>query len=100
MAWLKDFRRQTGIREEKLLGCDNLGGQTHPDFREYARKSANTLLVYTPEDCTDLCAVTDAGLGREIKRRMKEMFEDHFDENCDQWEDGGITAGLFLAFLV
>ena len=93
MSWAKDYRRSTGIQQEKLLGLDNLDGQTHPEFRKYLRQSSNSLLIYTPADCTDLCAVTDAGLGRSIKSRMKIKFEDHYEEHSDEWEDGEITAG-------
>ena len=92
-AWLKDFRAQAGSQSEKLLGLDNLGGQCHPDFRSYARNDCNSLLIYTPEDCTDLCAVTDAGLGKAIKDRMKAKFEKDFDERADEWVDGDISAG-------
>lgn len=92
MAWARDFRRDCGHVREKLLGLDNLDGQTYPQFRKYLRGSANVLLIYTPADCTDLCAVTDKGLGRAIKDRMKTKFEDHYDEHSDHWEDGSMTA--------
>ena len=56
------------------------------------REQSNTLLIYTPADCTDLCAVTDAGLGKAIKTRMKIKFEEHYENNSEAWEDGKITA--------
>lgn len=60
IAYGRSFRKQTP-GAEKLLGCDNLAGQVAPRFKKYMKSQANTLLLFTPDDCTDLCAVTDAG---------------------------------------
>eukprot|EP00479_Gromia_sphaerica_P011675 TRINITY_DN5852_c0_g1_i1.p1 TRINITY_DN5852_c0_g1~~TRINITY_DN5852_c0_g1_i1.p1 ORF type:complete len:195 (-),score=44.11 TRINITY_DN5852_c0_g1_i1:244-828(-) len=92
MTWLNDFRKETPP-EEKLLGMDNLGAHCHIDFRHFARTRANSLLLYTPEDCTDLCAVTDAGLGKMVKDMMKMKFDLHFEANPDLWtEEGQLSA--------
>ena len=56
-AYAKDFRKQTS-RRFKLLGADNLSGQCTPAFKRYMKGTANTLMAYSPADCTDLCAVT------------------------------------------
>ncbi len=66
LAFMAEFKKKTGM-SEKLGGLDNLSSHCHPDFRKYAKEETNSLLIYTPEDCTDLCAVTDAGLGKAIK---------------------------------
>eukprot|EP00479_Gromia_sphaerica_P013267 TRINITY_DN7328_c0_g1_i1.p2 TRINITY_DN7328_c0_g1~~TRINITY_DN7328_c0_g1_i1.p2 ORF type:complete len:120 (-),score=18.40 TRINITY_DN7328_c0_g1_i1:350-709(-) len=53
------------------------------------------LLVYTPENCTDLVAVTDAGPGNEIKRRMVKMYRNDLEsspERLDQWMNGKVTT--------
>lgn len=50
------------------------------------------MLIYTPEDCTDLCAVTDLGLGKAIKDRMRMKFDENFENNIDAWVDGRVTA--------
>ena len=64
LQFAKNFKHQVRpFTDEKLLGLDNLNSQCAPVFIEQMRKS-NVQLIYTPEDCTDLCAVTD--LVREI----------------------------------
>lgn len=60
IAYARSFRKQTGPHE-KLLGLDNLTAHVTPRFKRYMKTQANTLLLFTPDDCTDLCAVTDAG---------------------------------------
>ena len=60
MAYAKGFRKQTGA-SEKLLGLDNLTSHCTPRFKAYMKQHANTLLLFSPDGCTDLCAVVDAG---------------------------------------
>ena len=92
MTWISDFAKEASP-QEKLLGMDNLGAHCHPDFRYFARTQANTLLLYTPEDCTDLCAVTDAGLGKLVKDKIKTKFDCHFESDPDLWtEEGKLSA--------
>ncbi len=85
---------------EKLVGLDNLSAHCHPDFRWYAKHETNSLLIYTPEDCTDLCAVTDAGLEKAIKDRMRAKFDAHYESNEDMWDDGKVSAAGHRALLV
>jgi len=60
LQFAKNFRGQVRpANQEKLLGLDNLNSQCAPDFIDSMRK-AKVQLIYTPADCTDLCAVTDA----------------------------------------
>ena len=52
-------------------------------------------VVYTPEDCTDLCAVTDDGLGFEIKRRMVKYYKDDLcssDARLEAWKNGKVPV--------
>ena len=73
LQFAKNFRNQARpVREEKLLGLDNLNSQCSPDFQEAMRES-KTELPYTPADCTDLCAVTD--MVRISSRRCPKMLE-------------------------
>lgn len=59
LQFAKNFRNQARpANQEKLLGLDNLNSQCAPEFIEAMRKS-RVQLLYTPADCTDLCAVTD-----------------------------------------
>lgn len=89
-AWLRDFCDQLPL-EPHVVVMDNLDGHATQEFRA-EMKAANCELVFTPPDCTDLCAVTDAGLGRSVKRLMKEMFRSHFRDNHDAWCNGTVTA--------
>lgn len=60
LQFARNFKNQARpSNEEKLLGLDNLNSQCSPDFIHSMRKSS-VQLCYTPADCTDLCAVTDA----------------------------------------
>jgi hypothetical protein len=102
MNWLKDYKKESGSGE-KLLGLDNLGAQCSPEFKEAARKT-ETLLIYTPEDCTDACAVTDAGPGRSLKNDMKNLFYQHYENNPDLWDKDGLLSAsdrrmLFVQWL-
>ena len=59
LQFTKNFKNQARpSSQEKLLGLDNLNSQCAPGFIEAMRK-AKAQLLYTPADCTDLCAVTD-----------------------------------------
>ena len=62
--WLQDFHADTKHLGDVLLGLDNWGPQTTPMWQGLPKKY-RIKLTYSPEDTTDLCAVTDAGLGRE-----------------------------------
>ena len=67
---------------------DNLSGHCTPEFvktAEFCKRRVN--VVYTPTDCTDACSVTDDGLGKAIKSRMRKMFLDHFNANTSMWQD-------------
>ena len=81
LQWrLRKIQAQTGP-EEQLLGMDNLSSQTQPKFKKFIKEECNTIIVYTPQGCIDLCAVTDAGIGKAIENRMREKYDLHFEEN-------------------
>ena len=102
LKWASIFAEQTGSPQEKLLGLDNLGSQCNPVFKNFIREKADALLIYTPAGCTDLCAVTDFGLGKAIKDRMKKKFLDDFqsDQYFDRWVDGDVSASELRVLLV
>ena len=91
LAYAKDFKRETKSAE-KLHQMDNLKGQSCPEFRKFMKEEANTLLLYTPPGCTDLCAAVDAGLGKSIKSLMKSFFEDDYENRMDLWDQNKISA--------
>ena len=98
--WLADFNDDTKFLGDRLLGLDNWGPQSTPDWQALARKY-RTKLAYTPEDTTDLCAVTDAGLGWEIKKRMVAYYKADLEssvERLNAWKNGdvGVAERRFL----
>ena len=76
---------------EYLVCVDNLSGQTNLQYRDILKKEGNAFIVYTPPNCTDVCAVTDAGLGRSIKNLMRKHFIKHFETHLDLWVNDKVT---------
>lgn len=76
-----------------LLGLDNWGPQNNDDFHKKAGDLGMSL-CYTPEACTDLVAVTDCGLGNEVKRRMTRLYRDDLESpgRLEKWKNGLISA--------
>ena len=90
---LKDFDKQTSRQGKRLLGLDNWDAQSTHEYQSLA-KERNIKLAYTPSDCTDLCAVTDYGLGLALKRFMIADFQEDFEKRTDYWSgtpDGAKT---------
>ena len=77
-----------------MLGLDNWECQNSDTFHQKADKMGISL-VYTPENCTDLVAVTDAGPGNEIKRRMVALYKKDLEsspERLNMWKNGKVSA--------
>ena len=92
--WLVDFNDATKHLGHRLLGLDNWGPQATPEWQAQA-KAYGVKLAYTPEDSTDLCAVTDDGLGWEIKKRMVGYYKADLEsssERLDAWKNGAVGA--------
>ena len=90
LKWLADTMDNFRKSSDHLLVMDNLGAHTNPDFRRLAwEHDPRVWLLYTPPDCTDACAVTDDGLGRTFKNKMRKSFHAHFDANMERWQSGG-----------
>ena len=81
---LKDFNKQTSRQGFRLLGMDNWDAQATDEYQNLA-KEMKIKLAYSPSDCTDLCAVTDYGLGLSLKKFMVDDFQKDFDERTDYW---------------
>ncbi len=74
-----------------MLILDNAGGHIRSETVNEC-KEHNAQLVFTPARCTDMCAVTDAGLGRSLKNIMKKKFRNHFTENYEEWCSGNVSS--------
>ena len=77
-----------------MLGLDNWECQNSETFHAKADRLGISL-VYTPENCTDLVAVTDAGLGNEVKKRMVKFYKSDLEsspERLYQWKNGKVSA--------
>ena len=99
-CWGELFQKQTRPDSDenpkffRIVGLDNLNSQSTADF-QMTLKSWGVKLVYTPEDCTDLCAVVDDEIGDFLKSVMNRLYREHRDaseENNDAWADGDINA--------
>ena len=94
-AWLEDFDKITKTKNPKrALGLDNYSTQSSERYQAEA-KEWNIKLVFTPEDCTDVTAVTDDGIGNEIKKRIVKMYQgdlESSEERLAQWKDGKVSA--------
>ena len=54
--------------EGKWLVCsDNLGAHATEEYKDLLENEGNCTLLFTPKNCTDICAVTNAGLGKSVK---------------------------------
>jgi hypothetical protein len=60
-------------------------------FEEVDKDGKFNLLV-SPPDCTDLCSVIDSHLGVKVKNQVKKYFQSDFEENCDDWMNGKVSA--------
>lgn len=74
-----------------VVVLDNASGHFSSHVRA-ASALRSVKLVSTPPDCTDICAATDAGLGRSVKLIIKNKFRDHFRTHIDQWRHGKFSA--------
>ena len=73
---------------------DNLDCHQTPRSKRCAGTHADTLLVFTPANCTDVVSVTDQ-LTALWKKDLEFYYEQWVDENFDRWdnEPHKITAG-------
>ena len=58
-------------------------------------KDLRVKLVYAPEDCTNLCAIVNDGIGVFLKMVMNWLYREHRDaseENNDAWANGDVSA--------
>ena len=55
-------------------------------------KKHKVLLLYTPYNTTDLCAVTDCGLGQLVKSGMVKKYAADLEQNLELWSEGKVSA--------
>lgn len=80
------------LHQEFILLCDNVNAQISNSFKGKVGKM-NGKVVHFPANCSDLIQPVDAGLGRELKRRIA-IIQDAWlqsDNNFEKWE-GKMTA--------
>ena len=90
---LKKTMKEAG-QDFILLGLDNWGPQATERFKEEAERM-NINLVYTPGNCTDLCAVIDRGVGKKVKDIMVGSYKKDLRENLDKWKRNEFSASDF-----
>jgi len=91
LSYANFFSEQISDGHENFVGMDNLSAHCSSMFKTKMRQDCSALLLYTPDGCTDLCAVTDAGLGKAVKSRMRKKYETHFENHLKFWLDGKNT---------
>ena len=74
-----------------LLEMDNLHGHKCKEYVKCAREG-RVEVAFSPEDCTDLCAVNDHHLGKLVKDDMKLSYKEDLAANREKWHDGTMTA--------
>ena len=78
----------------KKVELDNWGSQCNIEYKRKAKRR-RVKLAYTPEDTTDMCAVTDDGLGNEIKRRIVKSYQADLkssSERLEAWKTGKVST--------
>ena len=96
-AWQEDFEAVTvpvAGGKPRAVTLDNLSSQLGPNISKLAKRVGGTKFVWTPENCTDLCAVVDCGVGAYIKINMAKSFLADFEsseQRTDAWSDGKVS---------
>lgn len=83
-ASLKLFAEQTKECGEKMLEMDNLHGHKCQSYAKVAREE-RIEVAFSPEDCTDICAVNDHHLGKIVKDHMKASYRRDYQNNREAW---------------
>jgi len=101
---LKQWLRENNEADHVCLGLDNLREQCSVSFQKLALEGKPRLkLAFTPENTTDLCAVTDYDIGRLDKTAMREQFLEDFRKRPMAWvkkgKDGGVSESEFRVLL-
>ena len=92
LTWFKETFLPTVGNSNQLLVLDNLTAHATDEIREFAAQHG-VCLLFSPPNCTDMIQVTDYGLGRAIKHKMKAKFTAHFSApaNISRWQKGTVS---------
>lgn len=86
MRYLHSIRGETLELGEILLGMDNHKSQQTPLCRAYM-EAMDMVPIYTPENCTDCVSPCDRNVGQELKRRIAELFDAHYEKYEAFWDN-------------
>ena len=87
----KNSKARHGVRDKTFLVMDNLDCHLSQRTKNYAGRWANTLLGFTPPNCTDTVSVVDQ-LTFLWKKLLQHEYESWCDDNFDTWQDNKTTA--------
>ena len=73
------------IQTGSLLVLDNLNGHRTEEYKKVAEEKS-TFLLYTPAECTDLCAVNDYGLGKWFRDKVKARYMAEYKRQDEIWD--------------
>ena len=80
-AYANIFIRKTTEDLPKLLLLDNLRAHTSADFLNTLQRRDCTQPFFGPSGCTDKWQPIDAGLARDMKTHISEMYDDFLINN-------------------
>ena len=88
----RNSKTKHGVREKTLLVMDNLECHKSNRTKNYAGRYANTLLAFTPPNCTDTVSVVDQ-LAFVWKKLLQHEYESWADANFNKWQENKTSAG-------
>jgi len=95
MKWAEQFEADTAgcVNGEKVLILDRHGAQMLPEFKAMMAMN-DTVLAYTPPDCTDCVSPVDKNFSGNIKKIIGDFYHADMEENYESWCDplGGLSA--------
>jgi len=87
--------------EEVILFCDNLHGQITPEFKKTI-EDGNAIVYHGPANTTDRWQPIDAGVGKMLKTRVYQYYDEYMVEHGDEWDNpksktlSGISTTLLI----
>ena len=70
---------------KKLLAMDNLDSHQTNQFKAFMQRSANTDVVFSPAETTDLMHVVDDNISKILKGRVKTKLAIDYEGRPDEY---------------
>ena len=98
LAAVEIIKKNEGLH---LVICDNLQGQTTPEWKELLKKHCNAHVHLLLPGCTDEIQVVDAGFGALIKHHAQHVSDEWLmdDANWAEWVSTRMSASRRRIFV-